>query len=61
MQVLVAAANATQIEANFDTMDYIISLAEGIMDAWGGIILALKQGKGMLIPDINSFLLIGYS
>ena len=39
-------------------MDYIISLAEGIMDAWGGIILALKQGKGMLTPSLNSSLLI---
>lgn len=27
-------------------MDYIVSLSEGIMDAWGGIVLAMKQGKG---------------
>ena len=31
----------------FEMLDYIISLREGIMDAWSGIILALKQGKGM--------------
>ncbi|CAF9925757.1 MAG: karyopherin beta [Heterodermia speciosa] len=54
VQVLVAAANATQIEANFETMDYVVSLAEGIMDAWGGIILALKQGKAdTLKPHIE--------
>lgn len=34
-------------------MDYVVSLAEGIMDAWGGIILALKQGKGMLVLSPN--------
>ena len=32
-------------------MDYLVSLAEGIMDAWGGIILAMKQGKGESLPS----------
>ena len=30
----------------YDMFDYVISLREGIMDAWSGIILAMKQGKG---------------
>lgn len=29
----------------FEMLDYIISLREGIMDAWSGIILAFKQEK----------------
>lgn len=33
--------------------DYVVSLREGIMDAWGGIIGAMKtSGKSMLIPLI---------
>ena len=47
-QVLEAAANVTRTETSFEMLDYLVSLAEGIMDAWGGIILALKQGKGKL-------------
>ena len=30
----------------YDMFDYVTSLREGIMDAWSGIILAMKQGKG---------------
>lgn len=46
-QVLEAAAQVTQNEqANYDMLDYIMSLSEGIMDAWGGIIIAMKQEKG---------------
>jgi importin subunit beta-1 len=46
-QVLQQAAGV-QIEADtgFEMVEYIISLREGIMDAWSGIILAMKQGKG---------------
>lgn len=45
--VLQQAATVTMTEHGaFDLLDYIISLREGIMDAWSGIILALKQGKG---------------
>ena len=30
----------------FDMVEYIVSLREGIMDAWSGIILAMKATKG---------------
>ena len=36
----------------YDMFDYVTSLREGIMDAWSGIILAMKQGKGNTIPPI---------
>ena len=39
-------------------MDYIVSLSEGIMDAWGGIILALKQGKGEFASLCGPLMLI---
>ena len=45
-QVLEAAANVTRGEPTYDMFDYMLSLSEGVMDAWGGIILALKQTKG---------------
>lgn len=35
----------------YDMLDYIITLREGIMDAWSGIILALKQNKGLCRPS----------
>ena len=38
-------------EGAYDMLDYIISLREGIMDAWGGIILALKVEKGNCYKD----------
>ena len=32
-------------------LDYVVSLREGIMDAWGGIIGAMKFGeKSMSLP-----------
>jgi importin subunit beta-1 len=37
--------------------DYVISLREGIMDAWGGIIGAMKAGeksKSPFIPSLNA-------
>lgn len=49
-QVLQAAASVTMNENSaFEMLDYIISLREGIMDAWSGAILAMKQGKGMRV------------
>lgn len=30
---------------NFEYLDYILSLREGVMDAWGGIILAMRSGN----------------
>lgn len=47
-QVLQQAAGiSVQSEnvANFEMLDYIVSLREGIMDAWGGIIMALRAGN----------------
>jgi len=47
-EVLQQAATITLGEHGaFEMLDYIISLREGIMDAWSGTILALKYGKGM--------------
>ncbi|MCJ1261525.1 karyopherin beta [Lobaria immixta] len=44
--VLQQAATVTMSDNGaYEMLDYIISLREGIMDAWSGIILALKQGK----------------
>ena len=35
-------------EGSYEMFDYVVSLREGIMDAWGGIIGAMKSsGKGM--------------
>lgn len=41
----------TSSDLSYDMVDYIVSLREGIMDAWGGILLSYK-GKpqsGLLI------------
>lgn len=45
-QVLQQAAGipVTQ-ETSFEMLDYIVSLREGIMDAWGGAVMALRQGN----------------
>jgi importin subunit beta-1 len=46
--VLQQAATVTLSDNGaFEMLDYIISLREGIMDAWSGTIIALKQGKGL--------------
>ncbi|KAN0079574.1 Armadillo-type fold [Elaphomyces granulatus] len=43
-RVLQQASNVTATDdVSIDTLDYIISLREGIMDAWGGILLAYKN------------------
>lgn len=45
--VLQQAANVSPGPDNaYEMYEYVTSLREGIMDAWSGIILALKQGKG---------------
>lgn len=47
-QVLQQAAGISlqsENAANFEMLDYIVSLREGIMDAWGGIIMALRAGS----------------
>jgi importin subunit beta-1 len=44
--VLQQAANVAPGPENaYDMYDYVTSLREGIMDAWSGIIIAMKQGK----------------
>ena len=45
-QVLQQAANinAPNDHASPDMIDYVISLREGIMDAWGGVVQAMKAG-----------------
>ena len=30
---------------NFEMLDYVVSLREGIMDAWGGIVMAMRAGN----------------
>lgn len=45
-QVLQQAATVTASpEGSYEMYDYVISLREGIMDAWGGIIGAMKTGS----------------
>ena len=56
-QVLQQAAGiTTQQDTNFEMLDYIVSLREGIMDAWGGIIMAMRAGNknNLLQPYIDS-------
>jgi importin subunit beta-1 len=44
-QVLSQAAGVTLAgSTSFEMLDYIISLREGIMDAWDGIVVAMKSG-----------------
>lgn len=45
-QVLQTAASVTMGEnAVFEMFDYVISLREGVMDAWSGAILAMKTKR----------------
>lgn len=56
-QVLQQAAGiSTQEETNFEMLDYIVSLREGIMDAWDGIIIAMRSGQKaqLLQPYVES-------
>lgn len=46
-----ASLVTTSSDVNVEMYDYVISLREGIMDAWGGILLAYKgkpQGRSIL-------------
>jgi importin subunit beta-1 len=51
-QVLQQAAGVqASPDGSYEMFDYVISLREGIMDAWGGIIGAMKAGgKSMFLP-----------
>ena len=44
-QVLNQSSTMTLTDGAFELFDYFISLREGILDAWDGAILAMKQGK----------------
>lgn len=41
---------------NFEMLDYVVSLREGIMDAWGGIVMAMRSGNkaNLLQPYVDS-------
>ncbi|KAF2726343.1 ARM repeat-containing protein [Polychaeton citri CBS 116435] len=55
-QILQQAGTITSgQDTNFEMLDYIVSLREGIMDAWGGVILALRSGnrQALLQPYIE--------
>lgn len=50
-QVLQQASSVSlNTENNFEMMDYVTSLREGIMDAWDGAIIAMKlSGKSKFL------------
>lgn len=53
-QVLHSAASVTMGEnAAFEMLDYIISLREGIMDAWSGAILAMKSKRTWAVTELR--------
>jgi importin subunit beta-1 len=55
-QVLQQAATITAgDDGSYEMFDYVVALREGIMDAWGGIIGAMKtSGKSMYILTASS-------
>ncbi|BDD57404.1 karyopherin beta [Monascus purpureus] len=56
-QVLQTASNVTtSTDVSFEMLEYITSLREGIMDAWGGILLSYKGTPhvSMLQPFVES-------
>ena len=56
-QVLQQAAGVqASADGSYEMFDYVISLREGIMDAWGGIIGAMKAGgkTALLQPYVES-------
>jgi importin subunit beta-1 len=50
-QVLDQAASVAPPEPTYEMAEYIISLREGIMDAWDGIILAMQAGNKSKFVD----------
>lgn len=57
MGVLQQASNiSVNSETNYEMIEYVISLREGIMDAYGGIIIAMKSGRkpNVLAPYVQS-------
>lgn len=56
-QVLQQAATVTASpDGSYELYDYVISLREGIMDAWSGIIGAMKVSGKSKLPS-NSYLI----
>lgn len=55
-QVLQQAASIPMTEITYEMLDYVISLREGIMDAWDGAVVAMKSsGKTqLLVPYVQS-------
>lgn len=52
-QVLQQAATVTLAnDVDDDTVNYVVSLREGIMDAWGGILLAYKNTPQSKPPSV---------
>ncbi|KAI6782562.1 putative kap95 protein [Emericellopsis cladophorae] len=49
-----ASTVTTSPEDPYEQYDYVVSLREGIMDAWGGIIGAMKASGKMLQPYVPS-------
>lgn len=39
----------TSSDLPYDMVDYIVSLREGIMDAWGGILLSYKGTSSSML------------
>jgi importin subunit beta-1 len=53
-QVLQQAAGISvqsENQNNFEMLDYVVSLREGIMDAWGGIVMAMRAGNKSLFAS----------
>ena len=40
-----ASALNVGVETSYDMIDYIVSLREGIMDAWDGAVIAMKSSE----------------
>ncbi|PNS17267.1 Importin subunit beta-1 [Sphaceloma murrayae] len=55
-QVLQQAASINIPDSSFEMIDYVTSLREGIMDAWGGTIMAMRAGgkSDLLKPYVES-------
>lgn len=55
-QVLQQAATINVPDNSFEMLDYVVSLREGIMDAWSGSLIAMKSGgrSELLAPYVPS-------
>lgn len=56
-QVLIQASQVNfNQDTSFEMLDYIVSLREGIMDAWDGAIMAMKAGGKRQFPKFSSMI-----